>query len=426
MPAVAAPLPAAAPAPAPAAAADPDLAAVSGWAAALGALAERVAPAFARVESRRRALAYLQGLLGPVERKNGWQLAEAAGDRAPYGVQHLLGRAVWDAEAVRDDLRGYVAEHLGEPGAVLVLDETGFLKKGDRSVGVQRQYSGTAGRIENCQIGVFLAYASARGHAFLDRALYLPKEWVADPARCRAAGVPAGVGFATKPQLARAMLERALDAGVPAGWVAADEVYGGDRRLRVWLEERGVPHVLAVKRSEPLWAATGRGPAQVAAADLVAALADDAWVRLSAGDGAKGPRWYDWARVPIRPLADPAWGYWLLARRSPRDPTDLAYYVCFGAAATALADLARVAGQRWAIEDCLAAAKGEVGLDQYEVRRWEGWYRHVTLCLLAHAFLAVTRAGTGPPAAAPPLPPGPRPRPGSLDGFRRRRGLGSG
>ena len=399
--------------------ADPDPAAVHGWAAALGALGDRLGRHFARAEPRRRVLAYLQGLLSPVERKNGWQLAEAAGEASPAAVQHLLGRAVWDADAVRDELRAYVAEQLGDAEAVLVVDETGFLKKGAKSVGVQRQYSGTAGRIENCQVAVLLAYASAAGHAFLDRALYLPREWAEDVARREEAGVPTGVAFQTKPQLARAMLERAFAAGVPAGWVTGDEVYGGDRRLRVWLEERGVAHVLAVKRSEPLWAATDRGPAQVAAAVLVAALPAAAWTRLSAGDGAKGPRLYDWARVAIRPLADPARGYWLLARRSVADPTDLAYYVCFGPAAAALADLVRVAGTRWTIEAGIEAAKGEVGLDQYEVRRWDGWHRHVTLCLLAHAFLAATRAAAH--AGAPPaVPPPPR---GSLTAFRARRGL---
>jgi SRSO17 transposase len=410
--------------PPPAAPPDPDPAAatVHGWAADLGTLAARIGHHVGRAEPRRRILAYLQGLLSPVERKNGWQLAEAAGEASPYAVQHLLGRAVWDADAVRDELRAYVVEHLGETGAVLVVDETGFLKKGEKSVGVQRQYSGTAGRIENCQIGVFLAYASAAGRAFLDRELYLPEAWAADAARREEAGVPPDVEFRTKSQLARAMLERAFDAGIPAEWVAGDEVYGGDRRLRVWLEERGVAHVLAVKCNEPLWAATVRGPAQVQAEDLVAALPADAWARLSAGDGAKGPRLYDWARIAIRPLADPTRGYWLLARRRVADPTEFAYYVCFGAATTALADLVRVAGTRWAIEECLQAAKGEVGLDHYEVRRWDGWYRHVTLGLLAHAFLAATRAG----ASADATPAGPPPPRGSLASFRARRGLGCG
>jgi SRSO17 transposase len=363
------------------------------WTRELEQVWERVRPRFARAEMRVRCRRYLVGLLGPAPRKNGWQLAEAAGERTPHGMQDFLSRAPWDAEAMRDDLRAYVVEHLGDPAAVVVLDETGFLKKGTQSVGVQRQYSGTAGRIENCQIGVFLSYASAAGHAFLDRELYLPQSWATDAARRDEAGVPAAIAFRTKPELARTMLARALAAGVPCGWVTGDEVYGGDRRLRLWLEEQDQPHVLAVKATEPLWAATERGPAQVAAAAVVAALPAAAWVTLSAGDGAKGPRRYDWVRVAMRPLGALDRGYWLLARRSLVDPEDRAYYVCYGPAATSLLELVRVAGARWTIEGCLEEAKGEVGLDDYEVRRWDGWYRHVTLCLLAHAVLAATRAG---------------------------------
>src|SRR5215212_4325800 len=230
--------------------------AVEHWAEGLEALHARVGRRFARAEPRRRALAYVRGLLSPVERKNGWQLAELAGEPTPDGMQHLLARADWDADQVRDDLRAYVVEQLGAEHAVLVVDETGFLKKGTKSVGVQRQYSGTAGRIENCQIGVFLAYASSKGRTFLDRELYLPKEWAADAERRREAAVPESVAFRTKPQLARAMLERARAAGVPAQWVTGDEVYGGDVRLRVWLEEQQVAHVLAIKRTEPLWSTT--------------------------------------------------------------------------------------------------------------------------------------------------------------------------
>jgi SRSO17 transposase len=362
------------------------------WTEELERVWQRLRPRFARAEMRVRCRRYLRGLLSGATRKNGWQLAEAVGERTPHGMQELLNRAVWDADGVRDDLRAYVVAHLGDPAAILVIDETGFLKKGTKSVGVQRQYSGTAGRIENCQIGVFLAYASAAGHAFLDRELYLPQGWAADAARRAEAGVPAEVAFRTKPELARTMLARALAAGVPCGWVTGDEVYGGDRRLRVWLEEQDRPHVLAVKATEPLWAATDRGPAQVAAADLVAAVPAAAWVTLSAGDGAKGPRRYDWARVVIRPLGAPGRGYWLLARRSLVDPGDRAYYVGYGPAETPLPELARVAGARWTIEGCLEEAKGEVGLADYEVRRWDGWYRHVTLCLLAHAVLVATRA----------------------------------
>ncbi len=366
------------------------VAAVENWADGLATLHGRVAHRFARAEPRRRALAYLRGLLSPVERKNGWQLAERAGEATPDGMQHLLARADWDADAVRDDLRAYVVEHLGDPAAVLVIDETGFVKKGTKSVGVQRQYSGTAGRIENCQIGVFLAYASPKGRTFLDRELYLPREWAADPARREEAAVPPGVEFRTKPQLARAMLARAQAAEVPAQGVTGDEVYGGDVRLRVWLEEQRLPHVLAVKCTEPLWSTSTW--TQVPAATLAAAVPDAAWERLSAGDGAKGPRVYDWARVPIRPLREPGWDYWLLVRRSLADPTDLAYYVCCCPAGTSLGELVRVAGTRWAIEESFESAKGEVGLDHYEVRRWPGWYRHTTLALLAHAYLTVTRA----------------------------------
>jgi len=375
---------------------------VERWGDGLEALHARLGRRFVRAEPRRRVLAYLRGLLSPIERKNGWQLAEQAGEATPDGMQHLLARADWDADTVRDDLRAYVSEYLGDPDAVLVIDETGFLKKGTKSVGVQRQYSGTAGRIENCQVGVFLAYAGRQGRTFLDRELYLPKDWASDGERRREAAVPEDVEFQTKPRLAQAMLSRALDAAVPARWVTADAVYGGDRRLRMWLEERHVAHVLAVKSNEPVWTVTAH---QVAAARLAAALPEESWERQSAGDGAKGPRLYDWARVPIRPLPEPGWEYWLLVRRSLADPTDLAYYVCFCPLGTALVTLVQVAGTRWAIEESFESAKGEVGLDHYEVRRWPGWYRHITLALVAHAYLTVTRAAAvegerGDPARA--------------------------
>jgi SRSO17 transposase len=248
------------------------LAEVEGWAAEFERLCERISPRFVRPEVRRRVAGFLRGLLGEVERKNGWQLAEHAGEMTPDGMQRLLTTARWDADGLRDDVRGYVVERLGDPGGVLVVDETGFLKKGAKSAGVQRQYSGTAGRIENCQVGVFLTYASRRGRALVDRELYLPKEWAADAARRAEAHVPAKVGFQTKPQLAQAMLERAVDAGVPAGWVTADEVYGGDARLRAFMEDHDLASVLAVKATQPLWAAGEHGPAEVAARQLVAGL----------------------------------------------------------------------------------------------------------------------------------------------------------
>ena len=282
-------------------------------------------------------------------------------------------------------------EHLGAADGVLVVDETGFLKKGNKSAGVQRQYSGTAGRIENCQIGVFLAYACARGRTLLDRELYLPLVWAGDRERRREAGVPEAGVFRTKPRLAQGMLERAVESGVPFGWVAGDEVYGNDRNLRLWLEHQGIPHVLAIRSNEKLWAWTDKGLLQVRADRLASQVGESSWTRCSAGDGAKGPRLYDWAKVEIRPLKEPGRGYWLLARRSIAKPGELACYVCFGPAETTLEELVRVAGIRWSIEECFEEAKGQVGLDQYEVRRWDGWHRHITLAMLAHAYLAVVR-----------------------------------
>src|SRR5687767_4424255 len=354
------------------------MAQIVAWQQELAALHARIAPRFVRPEVRARAGKFLAGLLDPLERRNGWQLAEALGERSLDGVQRLLRTARWVAEAVRDDLRAYVVEHLGDPEAVLVIDETGFLKKGTKSVGVKRQYSGTAGRIENCQIGVLLVYASPSGRAFLDRELYLPQEWGDDPDRRQEAGVPPDVAFQTKPELAQQMLDRALAAEVPAAWVTGDEVYGGARRLRLWLEAERQPFVLAVKRTEPLWVLTEVGPLERSAGDIAATVAPEDWTCLSAGDGAKGPRLYDWARVAIRPLREPGWEHWLLVRRSLTDPEDLAYSVCFAPAGTPLDKLVRVAGTRWAIESCIEEAKGEVGLDQYEVRKWDGWYRHLT------------------------------------------------
>jgi SRSO17 transposase len=369
---------------------DLDVAEVAAWAEGLEEVHARIAARFARSEPRERVLAYVRGLLAPVERKNSWTLAERAGEVSPDGMQRLLA-ADWDADAVRDDLREYVVEHLGDPAAVLVVDETGFLKKGTKSAGVARQYSGTAGRIENCQIGVFVGYATAAGRTLLDRELYLPKAWIEDRGRCREAGVPDEVDFATKPALAIGMLTRALDAAVPAGWVTADEVYGQHYRLRASLEQRRMPYVLAVPVNQHVIATVENTIAERRADTLAAALPAQAWKKISAGDGAKGPRLYHWARVAIRPLEDPTMGYWLLVRRSLTDPTDLAYYLCYGPPRTPLRELVRVAGTRWAIEESFQSAKGQVGLDQYQVRRYDAWYRHITLVMLAHAFLTVTR-----------------------------------
>ena len=281
------------------------------------------------LEPRERVLAYVRGLLAPLESKNSWTLAERAGEAGPDGMQRLLMSADWDADAVRDDVRGYVVEHLGDRAGVLVVDETGFVKKGTKSAGVARQYSGTAGRIENCQIGVFLGYATGAGRTFLDRELYLPQAWTDDRERCREAGMGEDVEFATKPELAMRMITRALDAGVPAGWVTGDEVYGQHAKLRMMLEERQMPYVLAVAVNQRVIATVDGRIAQLRGDELAAMLPGQAWKKLSAGDGAKGPRVYHWARAAIRPLEDSA-SYWLLVRRSLTDPTDLAYYLCYG------------------------------------------------------------------------------------------------
>jgi SRSO17 transposase len=351
----------------------------------------RIGPRFRRAEARQRAGRFLQGLLAPVERKNGWQLAEELGEHGPRGVQRLLGEADWDEELVRDDLREYVVEHVGEKHAVLVMDETGFVKKGKKSAGVARQYSGTAGRRENSQIGVFLLYASSRGAAFLDRALYLPEEWTIDRVRCREAGIPDEVGFATKGALARQMLERAFAAEVPAEWVVGDTVYGYDE-LCLWLNEQQKNYVMAVPETYVVWMAGRQQPIGL----LAALLPKEAWVVLSAGEGSKGPRLYEWAWLQLPEQTEPGneRGRWILIRRSLADPSKRAYYRIAGPATTTLPELVRVAGSRWKIEEGLEEAKGEVGLDQYEVRGFRAWYRFVTLALLAHAILVVVRAQT--------------------------------
>ena len=361
---------------------------VEGWAAEVSAVANRIGRHFARSEPRERAVGYVRGLLSDTERKNGWQLAEQLGDSTPDGVQHLLARADWDADAVRDDLMRYVAEHLGEPGGVLVVDETGFLKKGTKSCGVARQYSGTAGRIENCQIGVFLGYVSPRGRALLDRELYLPKEWVADAARRKAAGVPKAVEFATKLVLARRMIDRAVAAGVPAKWVTADAVYGSDSRFRFALENQGLGYVVGVRSDFAVCV----GFRQVRVKTLLAELPATGWHRLSCGAGAKGPRLYDWAVTRTNSPEPGTYARWLLIRRSVSDPTEVAFFACGGPPDTTLDELVRVAGMRWAIEECFELGKGDCGLDEYEVRSWTGWYRHVTLSLFALAVVAVIRA----------------------------------
>jgi SRSO17 transposase len=343
---------------------------------------------FGRSEPRDRALDYLTGLLAPLEKKNGWTLAEQVGQLRPDGVQRLLNHSAWDADAVRDDVRDFVVENIGAKDGVLIGDDTGFLKKGTRSAGVQRQYSGTAGRTENCQIGTFLAYASAKGRALIDRELYLPASWTDDRERCRAAGVDDTVPFATKIEHLKWMLQRAIDAAVPFAWVTADEAYGQVKHFRVWLEERHVAHVLATKVNDTVITVDGR---DTRVDELIATAPKQAWKRISAGAGAHGQRLYHWARVAIRPYWQDGHGHWVLARRSLADPTEIAYYVCYGPVASRLKDLVRVAGARWQVEECFQIAKGECGLDHYQVRLYRAWYRHITLAMAALAFLTAIR-----------------------------------
>lgn len=393
------------------------------WRNELSAMDARLAPFFRRAELRDRARAYLRGLLSGVERKNGWQLAEAAADATPYGMQHLLGRAHWEADAVRDELRGYVTEQLGTGTAVLIIDETGFLKKGTYSVGVKRQYSGTAGRIENSQVGVFLAYATNRGRAFVDRELYVPAEWATDTERRAKAGIPADLTFATKPELAERMLSRALDAGVTAAWVVADAVYGDSRHLGMLLEGRCQPYVLALSGKAYMWA----DGVQRRVSDLRDEVQQDAatdWQRLSAGEGAKGPRTYDWCRLPLDAPLQEGFARWVLVRRSVHDPDEVTAYTVFAPAETTLPALAQAAGSRWQVEIGFEEAKGQVGLDEYEVRSWHGWYRHITLALVAHAMLVAMRAAgqaIEESGERPVAKGGPTPCPDSLAAFKRGR-----
>lgn len=384
------------------------------WAAEFAAFHARLADLFARAEPRAQVANYLRGLLSCGERKNGWHLAELMGDATPDRMQRLLYQADWDADAARDRLQAFVVEQFGDPDGIGVVDETGFLKKGTHSVGVQRQYSGTAGRVENSQVATFLSYASPRGHAFLDRRLFLPEQWADAPARCAQAKVPAGLTHQTKPQQAAAMLAHAWAQGVPMRWVAGDEVYGDAPALRATLRAHGRSYVLAVAKTTPVWttrpavipahwAASGRlrsharlapdaPPAQPVAA-VVAAWPAEQWQRLTVAEGEKGPRTHDWAAARVVESEDqvPGVDAWLLARRSLSDPTEIAYYLGYAPADTPLRTLARVAATRYTVEQCIEEAKGEAGLDEYEVRTWPSWHRHITLALLAHAWLAAMR-----------------------------------
>jgi SRSO17 transposase len=398
-----------------------DLLDVQVWNVYWAELERRIAPIFARSDALSRAMSYLAGLLSPAERKNSWQLAEISGAPNPYGFQHLLGRADWNPDVLRDKLRTYVTDYLAESNAVGVIDETGFLKKGRYSAGVARQYSGTAGRIENCQIGVFLAYATLHGHTLLDRELYLPKEWTDERERCRRAGIPDERAFATKPELARQMLERAFEAGVLLAWLTGDSVYGDDRALRGWLEQRTQAYVLAVSGKESVWL---RGEQRQVKA-ILADLPSQGWQTLSAGRGSKGERTYDWLCIELSAPPQQGWKRSLLIRRSTSDPSELTGYIVFARAATTLVELVRVAGTRWTVEESIQTAKGEVGLDHYEVRSFTGWYRHMSLAMWASAFLSVIRKETGADVAPKKGLPN-RVERSSLAAFKAHRNLVSG
>jgi SRSO17 transposase len=372
------------------------------WSESFNEMFMQVAGVFSNARVRRHGRAYVLGLLSGAERKNSWQLAGFAGDASPDGMQRLLNFSPWDEDAARDALAGYVVKAMGDPAAVLAVDETGFLKKGRMSAGVARMYTGTAGRVENCQVGVFAAYVTPDGgRALIDRELYLPEKWTDDRDRCRAAGIGDGVPFATKPELAWRMISRAREAGVPFAWVAGDEVYGGNPKLRARLENGGIPYVMATACSDAIPMAAGGMRADEAAA----LVPRDGWQRLSCADGSKGPRLYDWALIGT--AEGP--GHHLLVRRSlqpgEKGQLELAFFRCWSPRPVTLPELAAVAGARRGVEDCFAEAKGEAGLDHYQVRKYRAWYRHATLAMLAHAFLAVaaraSRHGTPFPEPAP-------------------------
>ncbi|WP_439650309.1 IS701 family transposase [Glycomyces amatae] len=381
--------------------ADIEAAEVASWRDRLGAWFGLIADDFFRFETRKHAREYLTALLAPLERKNGWQIAEAVGHARPDTVQHFLMRTLWDADLVRDRLARAVSETIGGADAVLVVDDTGFLKQGRYSARVQRQYTGTSGKVDNCQIGAFAALVSARGRALVDRELYLPASWIGDPDRCRRVGVTQArldQGLVTKPSTARRMIAQLRDAGLAFGWVAADSAYGSDHLTRRSLEEARISYVLEVKCSQVVVDVEGR---KREIANLIAEAPAAAWTRLSQGECERGPREYDWAWGLLPPGGELRSGHArsVLARRSVTDPADIAYYLCFAPEGTGKQQLIRIAGARWGIETCFAEAKKQCGMDQYQVRTWTSWYRHVTLAMFVHAFLQTT-AATDPKGAA--------------------------
>ncbi|MDR1689146.1 MAG: IS701 family transposase [Clostridiales bacterium] len=382
---------------------------------ALEELTGRISKVFKNKTGKETAKKYIEGLLSPVERKNGWQLSEALGKETPYALQQFLYRGKFSADGLRDELRSYIDEKLGDDEGILVADETGFLKQGKMSCGVKRQYSGTAGRIENCQIGVFLTYASEKGHAPLDRRLYIPENWFEEPERCRKAGIPETAEFQTKPAMALEMIRQATDAGVRYKWVTGDCVYGDYRNIRLWLEEQRKCYVLCVSGKEYFW----QGFKQIRISNILKNLPEDAWFEASCGDGSKGSRIYDWQSVGFNSPQIDGFKHCLLIRRSKTDPEDLRAYVCFSPSGTQTEKLVKIAGTRWTVERCFSESKSQVGLDQYEVRSHDGWYKHITLACLALALLTVISADSGDKFTMQQH----NPSSSSLEGFKKGRGL---
>jgi SRSO17 transposase len=351
-------------------------------------LIDRIAEEFSTSSGLANAQKYIKGLMSPIERKNGWQMAEAMGETTPYALQQFLYRGKFSADNLRDHLRDYVNEKLGDENGVLVVDETRFLKQGKMSVEVKRQYSGTAGRIENCQIGVFLTYSSKKGHAPIDRRLYIPEDWIQTPERCRKAGVPETVTFQTKPQMALEMIQAATEAGVSYKWVTGDCVYGDYTDIRIWLEKVKKSYVMSVSGKAYVW----RGYNQVSVGSILKNLPAEGWFEASCGDGSKGARVYDWLLLPINPGTTPGYKRSLLIRRSKSTPDELRVYICFAPVETTSQKYVEAAGCRWTVETCFKESKSEVGLDQYEVRSYSGWYKHITFACLALALLtAISR-----------------------------------
>lgn len=361
---------------------------VRAWDGEIDAVGDLIGRRFVRSEPRTRVRQFLGGLIGDAKRKNGWQLAENIGEHTPYNIQHFISRARWDADLVRDDLIRYVDRHLGKEDGVLILDETGFLKKGDKSVGVMRQYSGTGNGVENCQVGVFLAYKSSLGHALIDRAIYMPKEWLDDPARRREAKVPDHILFATKPELGLRALAHAVEIGIKAKWAAADQIYGNDHRIRRYCESVELSYVFSVASR----ICVELGDERMKVDKFAERFTRRDFRILSCGKGCKGERKYRWAFVSAPcPQHDGYCRGVLVRRRISGDP-ETTYYFTYARKGTSLKTLVRIAGSRWAIEECFEQAKQEAGLDEYEVRNWHAWHRHITLSMFAHAALSVIRA----------------------------------